>query len=172
VIRCLDKLATEGWSFGFVLAMSGSDDDLNDHFETIDRYPSVSDRCIGFPAVAHTLIPDLIGIADIGLCLEQGFGIEVHTSNVPREMLAGELALIVSTELSARPFYRWVLHDKLNCKLTSNVDRELEYTMRDLASDPAERFRLSSAARTTSLILEEELSRENPFIPILQKILG
>lgn len=164
-IKSLALLAEQGLEFRFICLLSGSKSNVLGALKLFEENPSLLNQSIVMPGVHPAIVPRLLKSCDIGLCLEECFGVPNHLSIVPREMMNAGIACITSKSLLSQPFYKWILRDKLNVIATEVGD--FQGAAKSLISSKELIGTFKNASSATTGFIEEELSKGNPIADAL-----
>jgi len=104
------------------------------------------------PFLPNTLIPEFLRACDVVAYLERKWPSPLHTTIVPREILAVGRPLVVSGEIAANPLYSDTLIDGENCLIVPDPTDapQLEAILRRSLCDSTLRTRLSERALGTA----------------------
>jgi glycosyltransferase involved in cell wall biosynthesis len=104
------------------------------------------------PFLPNTLIPQFLRACDVVAYLERKWPSPLHTTIVPREILAVGRPLVVSGEIAANPLHADTLVDGENCLVVPDPTDapQLEATLHRSLRDSALRARLTEGALRTA----------------------
>lgn len=168
-IRDLARLASDGEQFGFIGLCCGRRESVLRTLRALAASP-LARQAIVLPAIDPALVPVALREADIGLCLEDGFGVPSHLSVMPREMWNAGLAVVMSLSLTRQPFFRWVAQPDLNVRVCGNG--RIYPVCTELLGNPLAVKQLRAGALVTSRVLECEIGTINPVAQRIETVCG
>lgn len=166
LLKCFDRLAKENYSFGLIGIFCGTKENVYSCTKYVYTNKELYSKSIILPPLSPWIIPEVLSKADVGVCCEIDFGVLMHFSILPREVINAGLALIISKELATSPFYKSILYDKLNAIIVDKDKSFYDY-FKKLIDNPTLVNELKKTSKFTSKLIEGELGTFNPIVEII-----
>jgi glycosyltransferase involved in cell wall biosynthesis len=109
MLPVLEALAEESYDF-YLCTLSGSKPaEFECYLEALGSYPRLSRRTVTLPFVAPWRVPEFLTMCDYVLFLERDFDVPIHSSGIPREVLASGAVLVCSGQAADHGQYESIL---------------------------------------------------------------
>ncbi len=168
LFEALDQLAQDGVEFHLIQTLIGRKSDLKEHLALLEKLPRLRMRLTMLPPLTPWKIRTLMKQIDIGIYLESGFTMDFHTSGLPLEFLAANVALLISREGVNQGLLREILRDGLNAAIVEvpSNSGEIREKLRGLLTNPGNLHEMKDLGLMTLKHLSGKVkkTRQSPLI--------
>jgi glycosyltransferase involved in cell wall biosynthesis len=150
LIKAVGRLREDGLDLNLVVVGRWRRDE--DYFYTAVKAAGLEANTTLLPFLPNSLIADFLRACDLVAYLEHKWPSPLHTTIVPREILAVGKPLVVSSEIAVNPLHADTLIDGVNCLIVQDPSdiSHWQATLHRGLSDTELRDRLSQGALRTA----------------------
>lgn len=171
LLRALEELGRRGQDFFVVFCTGGHIRRIQELVHEADQLHHVRSRIHIYPFIPPWKIPRFVKFCDLVAFLENGFEIDFHGPQVPREILMAGTALLCSSEISRKQRWGRTLRPGTHF-IDAGNPTEIDTLAQTIASAISDRMTLKNigiAGRTAALGMQQVASSEDSVLRTLRR---
>ncbi|MFS2177093.1 hypothetical protein ACCC98_14225 [Rhizobium pisi] len=174
LIDAIDALAGKATGVSYRALWSATPKRFAHAFHYMSQKDNLRGRSIVLPPVAPWLVPAFIRSCTAVAFLENRFPISFHTPQVPREVIACAMPLILSGEIYEKVYFSSQLVDRVNVLRVPDPQNifELAQGIEDLLGSSELRQCLSHHSRALSRVLEARAPARDPIVELAEGLVA
>lgn len=160
VIEAINNVSVQV-DFVVIMILAGELEALKRLYAFAKALNETSGRIIFLPPLSVSLLHEMLGTCDSGICIEESFQVDAHLSRRPRELMCFSVVPIVSRDFLRLPYYRDTLIEGENCLVIDSVSG-LSEALHLLLTDDQLFSHLKRGVDLTSNYVENTMADVNP----------
>jgi glycosyltransferase involved in cell wall biosynthesis len=164
LLAALAMLAREGVNFRFECILLGKSSEISRLREYLQRTPELLSRTSLRSPVPYSQVPALLYRTHVSVALDRELDIEAYGTKLPREILASQKCLIISSELADKQPFRASLIHRKNCLIVNPKDHHsFSAMLRDALTNSSLRSYIANHGALLSQFYESLLPEQNSY---------